>query len=436
MQPPLTLTQQGNKLDVAGNGEALEKCRRALEMAYGGKHAEAVEVLAPWWGGIGCEPRAPRLPPETVAELSLCAGVITCAVAPAHEAQRHGRRLLRRAERIFRSLGHGERSARCVKELAASLQRAGFFKHARRVAGVALRRKADLAIETEASLHLIVANSELSARRFGEALAVLERAYSLFENVTDSRIRGAFHNTLGLALKNAGIELKINDYLQRAIIEFTAAGYYFELADNLAFLARVENNIGFLLYALAEYAEAYPHIERARSLALEAGDLVMASYFEDTRARVLQGEGKLSEAECVIEGAICELERLGAVVELEVALQTRTEIKDGISALKSEASKVIPFPTSLTTLPARFVVSVSDDSLINVGIRLGDRIWICRRAKARDGELVFAVTPDGPTLAYYYTEGERVLLVYAGDDCPEREYPAALVRIYGAALNR
>lgn len=290
--------------------------------------------------------------------------------------------------------------------------------------------------EVEASLHLISANAELSARCFDAALATLENAYPLFEAVADERIRGAFHNTLGLTLRNAGFQRGDNDFIQRAVIEYTAASYYFELAGNSRFYAAAENNIGFLLSSLGEYERAYPHIERATALALAAGDQVIAACSDETLARTLCGDGRLSEAEQVIERAIAELERLGAAAEMGEAIDTRAEIRDRIGALSAEASNVIPFPTSLTALPARYTVTVSDDSLINAGIRDGDDIWIFRRAAARDGDLAFVVTPDGPTLAYYYVEGERVRLIYAGDDSPEYYYPATSVRVYGVAFDR
>jgi plasmid stabilization system protein ParE len=438
MHRPLILTfdTEVKRLDVANDVALLEVCRRAMDMAHAGNYYEALGLLSPVWGGTDCEPRTKGLPLETSAELYLCAGVLTCAVSRASEAQRNGRRFLRKAFVFFRSIDNKESAARCVKELASSLQRAGHHRHARRVASIALRRPTELTLEIEASLHLISANSELSARRFEAALSTLENAYPLFEAVSNDRIRGAFHNTLGLALKNAGLAGGIDDYLQRAIIEFTAASYHFEQSKNLSFLSRVENNIGFLLWSLGENTQAYPHIDRAKSLALSAGDEVMASYFDDTLARVLCGDGKLSEAERVIERAVQELERLGATVELGEAIDTRTEIRNRIAALRAESSNVIPFPSSLAALPTRFVVSVSDDSLINAGVRAGDDLWVCRSARAKDGDLVFADTPDGLTLGFHYAEGDTVRLVFAGEHCSERCYPAALIRIYGVSLTR
>jgi tetratricopeptide (TPR) repeat protein len=438
MLRPILLTHDGEekRLDVARDVATSEKCCRALQMAYAGNYAEAIQLLSPVLGGLDFDPFVEGLSPVTTAELYLCAGVIQCAIARIDTTRRAGRRYLRRAAALYRSLGDHERSALCVKELAGSLQRSGFHRHARRVARAALGNPDHLTLEVEASLHLIVANSELSERHYEAALDTLQRAYPLFETVTDDRLRGAFHNTLGIALKNLGVNHHHDDFLQRAIIEFTAAGYHFERAENSLFQSSVENNIGFLLSTLGEHEQARLHIDHAKVLATDAGDLVRASHFDDTLARVLCNEGRLSEAEKIIERAVTELELLGAADELEEARVTLNEIKNKLDGATVEASNVIPFPTPLAALPARFVVSVSDDSLVNAGIEAGDEVWVCRAAKAQDGDLVFADTPDGAMLAYYYAEGSLIMFIFAGGDCEERYYPVGLVRVLGVALSR
>src|SRR5204863_2715953 len=89
------------------------------------------------------------------------------------------------------------------------------------------------------------------------------------------------------------------DYLDRALMEYTAASFHFELAGNTRFLARVENNLGYLFFTIGKYAEAHKHLDRARRLFFALSDMSMISQVDDTRARTLLAEGRVAEAERV-----------------------------------------------------------------------------------------------------------------------------------------
>ncbi len=411
-----------------------ETCRRVQDSARAGNFTDGINALFALWDGPGSKPKIENLSIGEVAQLYFWTGVLSGGIGISSTAQREARRLLRRSVRIYLQINDQDGVARCAREIALSYWRIGHYRNARRTIknlSVAGFRKLDL--ETEAAIQLIKALIEECDNRTEEALDILESAFPLFENVTDVYLSGRFHNTLGLILKNLGINQANDDYIQRAFIEFTAAGFYFEQTNNFIYLSSVENNLGILQSLLGKHSAAYTHIDKARALALSNGDDVRVAHFEETRARVLCDEGRLAEARDAIEHAVRELQRLGADAFLAEAITTRAEIE---CRIKSRAANVLLFTPPLSNLAEKFVVTVSDDSLVYAGIEAGDVVWLSRASHANDGDLVFVTAPDCVTLAFYFTDGDDVRLCYAHDECSERSYPRRLLRIHGIVLQR
>ena len=125
----------------------------------------------------------------------------------------------------------------------------------------------------------------------------------------DDALKGAFHNEFALLFTRLGTEGGGKDYLDRALIEATAASFHFERAGNRRFLARVENNLGFLFFTIGKYDDAHRHLDRARRLFLELKDIGTIAQVDDTRARTLLAEGKLKEAERYARQAVKTLEK-------------------------------------------------------------------------------------------------------------------------------
>src|SRR5258708_6352693 len=50
---------------------------------------------------------------------------------------------------------------------------------------------------------------------------------------------------------------KTSDYLDRALIEYSAASFHFDQAGNERYLARVENNLGYLFFTIGRYEDAH-----------------------------------------------------------------------------------------------------------------------------------------------------------------------------------
>ena len=111
--------------------------------------------------------------------------------------------------------------------------------------------------------------------------------------------------------------------MDRAVIEYTAASYHFEQAGHTRFRARIENNLGFLLFIMARYGEAGEHLNRARRLFVSLKDSGSTAQVDETRTRLLLAQKRNTEAERVIRGAVQTLEKGGEQSLLAEALTTQ-----------------------------------------------------------------------------------------------------------------
>lgn len=71
---------------------------------------------------------------------------------------------------------------------------------------------------------------EESANRFHDAHIVLKQNASLFEALNNDALQGKFHNEFGFVSRNLFGTEQRNEYLDQALIEYTAASFYFERA--------------------------------------------------------------------------------------------------------------------------------------------------------------------------------------------------------------
>jgi CheY-like chemotaxis protein len=148
-------------------------------------------------------------------------------------------------------------------------------------------------------------------------------AAPLIEQSEDHFIKGTFHNEYGLVFRRLAAPENREDYVDRALIEYTAASFHFEEAGNTRYLARVENNLGFLYFTIGRYQDAHYHLDRARDLFLQLKDVGTAAQVDETRARTLLAEGRLKNAERTIKAAVRTLEKGGQQAVLAEALTTQ-----------------------------------------------------------------------------------------------------------------
>ncbi len=128
---------------------------------------------------------------------------------------------------------------------------------------------------------------------------------------TNHALKGKFHNSYATLLRSLGTSENREDYIDKALLEYTAASYHFEQAGHRRFQARVENNVGFLFATLGRFSEAQQHLARARSLHLSVGDHGGAAGAEDSRAQAFLLEGKYRSGRegCTFCGSIIEARR-------------------------------------------------------------------------------------------------------------------------------
>ena len=114
-----------------------------------------------------------------------------------------------------------------------------------------------------------------------------------------------------------------SDNLDRALIENAAAAIHFEQANHRRYLARVENNMGHIFRDLGRYGEAIKHLDRARAVFTEIGDVGTAAQVNETRARVFLAQGRYVEAEKIAFSAASTFEGGGEQSLLAEALEAQ-----------------------------------------------------------------------------------------------------------------
>lgn len=150
---------------------------------------------------------------------------------------------------------------------------------------------------------------ESSAGRHSDALRLLTESAPLFGEGMSHSLRGSFHNELAIALYSLGKAERRADYTDRAILEYTAAAYHFERARHERYVARIENNLAFLLYKLGRHRDAHEHLDRAQSIFTRLRDEGSLAQVDETRARVLVAERKYRDADRALAGALKALEK-------------------------------------------------------------------------------------------------------------------------------
>jgi tetratricopeptide (TPR) repeat protein len=260
------------------------------------------------WRDEGERPNLEGLGESTAAEVLLQAGALSGWLGKVKGAQEAAKDLISESAAIFERLGESNRAAAARSDLALCYWREGAYDEAR-----AILESASALIKEDATLKaktlLRLADVETFAGRYSDALRLLTDAAPLFDEGASYSLRGSFHNELALVLRRLGTAEQRRDYLDRAIIEYTAAAYHFELARHERYVARIENNLAFLLYKLGRYADAHEHLDRAQMSFTRLRDSGSLAQVDETRARVLLAEGKYREADRTLAGVLKTLER-------------------------------------------------------------------------------------------------------------------------------
>ena len=261
---------------------------------------------------------------RAAAELLLQVGAVTGWIGSSRQvqgSQAAAKDLISEAASLLEALGETERGADARSELSLCYWREGAYDEAR----VLLTSALDVLTETTARAKALLrlANVESYAGRYDDALAILKDNAHVFDERVSHSLRGSFHSELALALKQLGTAGGRPEYLDQAIIEYTAAIYHYEQSGHGRYIATNENNLANLLRRIGRYPQAHKHLDRACAIVERLRDTGLLAPMDETRARVLIDEKKYVEAERVIGRAVQMIEAGGAAAPLAEALTTQ-----------------------------------------------------------------------------------------------------------------
>ncbi len=315
-----------NSLQAADERAAV-LCLEAKRFEEAGDYEAARQILSEIWpDGPGHRPVIHELTPRVAADVLLRVGALTGWLGSARQtpgAQEQAKDLITECLTIFESLNEQSKTVEAQSEMAVCYWRAGMLDEGRITLREALRlaSEADHDLKVEAILRLAVI--ERTDHHVHEALRLLTDNAELFAQSSNPTLKGRYHAELATTLNNIGFAESRPQYIDRALIEFAAAGVYFEQAGHLRYEGRIENNFGILLLKLERFAEAHEHLQRARQLFSSLKDIGSVAQVDETSARALLAEGKYPEAELVAQNAVTAFEQGDEQALLAEALTTR-----------------------------------------------------------------------------------------------------------------
>jgi len=286
--------------------EARQKCELAKEFENAGDYEEARAVLAGFWSVVGERPNVTGLEPPTKAELLLRVGSLSGCIGSAHQistAQEFAKDLIAESARIFSSLGLHEKAVEAQTDLAICYWRVGAMEEAAVWFQEALSRATS--VENRVRILINKAIIAIFSNQLDEGLDLLNQAAPLLGHIDDHATHGRYHMQRAIAFNRRGGA----DNVDRALIENAAASFHLEQAGHRRYLARVANNIGFILMELERHDEALEHLNKARHIFTTLKDSGSVAQVNETRARVFLAQNRNADAEHAASAAVAILER-------------------------------------------------------------------------------------------------------------------------------
>lgn len=302
------------------------RCQLAKQFEDTGNYEHAREAMGELWSRIGDRPSVGELDRATAAEVLLRAGTLTGWIGSAKQiegAQGLAKDLINESIASFEISSNVKKKLEAQIELAVCYWREGAYDEARVLLEEVRNKIDDKDIDLKAVAFLRSAMIEKVSNRLSYALCLHIDAAPLFEVSSNQTLKGRFHNEYGAVLMLLGKVEDRRDYVDRALIEYTAASYHFEQAKHRRYQGCVENNLGFLFSSIGKFNEAHEHLDRAQALMTSLKDSVHLAQVDETRARVFLAEGRAGDAERLARSAAQVLERGGEQSLLAEALTTQ-----------------------------------------------------------------------------------------------------------------
>src|ERR1051325_364353 len=325
MQRFLHVEKRGEPDMKLANATLEQVCGKTSELIYAGHYEEAREELGELWAGIGERPQL-DFAPELNAEILLQCGTLSGWLGSAQQldVQERAKDLLSEALRIFQTLDLGTKVSEARYELGMCYFRKGAYDEARVVLDEALKGLGDEELYAKILIRQTII--ELWVGRYLEAWQMLERAQVAFENSNDA-LKGRWHGQMALVLRRLATIEHRTDYVDRAIIEYTAAIYHYEQAGHERYCATNLNNLAFLLYKLGRYEEAHDHLDRAHEFLEKLEYSGLPTQGHEPRARVPGAEERYTEARSVIPKVVDTFEQGGEQALLADALTIKATVQ-------------------------------------------------------------------------------------------------------------
>lgn len=317
-------------------------CELAKNLAEAGEFESACETLQPFWPGLLHRPDTTGLGDEDKAELLLRAGTLTGWVGSAKQiagAQEAAKDLISESASIFEALGKSEKFAEARVDLAICYWREGALDEARITLRLVLDTLNNSRSEQKLRALLNSAIVEKSASRDHEALRIYRDASPEFEVCTNHALKGKFHNAHATLLRSLGSSENREDYIDLALLEYSAASFHFEQVGFHSLQGTVENNVAFLFASIGKFDEAGEHVRSARQLFVKLSDHGGAAYTDDTLAQILLMQGRSEEAERIARRAVQAFRQGGEQTFLSEALTTQGKALARLD--QSDAARVV-----------------------------------------------------------------------------------------------
>jgi len=358
-------------------------CELARDFENKGQYDAACKALHDYWPRIGETPKLAGLEPNSAGELLLRAGVLTSAIGSQRliaGAQETAKDLLTQSHTIFEARQNNKKIAEAQTEPALCYWRTNDLNEARDCLKVALSLlPIDSELKAKAILRLSVV--EHAAERDHKALRILTKHASLFARINNHTLRGSYHVVLGDRLENLAESGQHRDYIDRALIEYAAASYHFELAEHRLYLANVETNLGYLYFKIQRLEEAREHLDRARRIYVSIKDPRRAAQVDETRARILLQEGRITEAERVARSAVRVQEQGSNTASLIEALITYGRV---LARSERYRASLETFRRAIDLSESAGLMSTAGQAAFTAFREIGDRL-----AVAEHGQLLY-----------------------------------------------
>src|SRR5438132_9073789 len=306
-------------------GRARRCCDLAKQREKAGEYEAACEALSEFWPERDGLPNLNDLDEPAKALVLLRVGALSGwrgSTDQAPGSQETAKDLITRSIEIFERRGQTREAAEASSDLALCYWREGSYDEARIHLTDALNLLENENSDLKAVLLIRAGIVEVWAQKLNEGLSFYNQAAPLLDRSEDHALKGTFHNEYGSVFRQLAAPENREDYLDRALMEYTAASFHFELAGNSRYLARVENNLGYLFFTIGKHDEAHKHLDRARHLFFALNDVGAVAQVDDTRARTLLAEGCVSEGERLARYAVRGLEKGDEQAVLAEALTT------------------------------------------------------------------------------------------------------------------